>query len=215
MSLFARVLLGSALFLGHIATSAADEQTITRRAPLGKTEQLVFEHPGRWSFDISREAEDMFRPAIRLRRPSEGGPEGVKIKVYSALDTKGEIGGEKQLVTSVEAMGKSVRPDAKAEVLPLKVREGIGAYTTVVDEGLAQDVDRGPWRFPYHTLGQVKLGALVITVKAETNSKDHDDYRDLVHLLESIRVEPRTDAPQADPAPSPEPTRGYPQNAPF
>ena len=71
----------------------------------------------------------------------------------------------------------------------IQYKNGVGVYCVFTDASLEGVARLPPGQFRYLTLGLVKVGDYVFTVRGYSNSKDEEDHKTMLSILEGLKIE--------------------------
>jgi hypothetical protein len=196
-----RVLL--LLLLSLTGMWAADVLTRERTA-LSDTTELVLEHPASFQFTKVREVVDAFRPALRLRLVNAQGSNNIVFKIFAARIMGDGPQTQAELDVAVQKMGEvyvtaSMEKTNEVQHLKLPQTGGWGAYSVFTDASLIHVVNPPADQYRVITVGAVRLGDYLFTIRGGSNDKDSPDYQALIGILNSLRVESHPPDPDYEP----------------
>lgn len=178
------------------SAAAAQQGANSERLAISSSETLVYARPTRFNAELTRDPDDGFEPALRLRtRDASGG-----LELSFKLRLRPERGAR-----SVEQLQSDLRPGCERyaagstgqspvpRVLPDP--GAVGAYCSYTERELSGVATLRPGQFRNVTLALVSAGDRVFVVRGDSNSLTNADYRDALKLLASLRIEASGGAP--------------------
>ncbi len=186
------------------ATAFAADKLVKEEVSLTPTNKLTFEHPERFHYDVVQQPDDGFRTALRLRCFGADGISTLSFKLFASKDDGGTLKTQTEVDAAVKKMGAGY-VDGSVEktnaVHHIKHKTGAGAYSVFTDADLEGVAQLRPGQFRHITLGLVKVGDFVFTVRGYSNGKDGDDYRAMLTVLEGLSIENKVaeDKPKKNP----------------
>jgi len=178
------------LLMTAFAALAADKM-VKEEASLSPTHKVAFEHPERLRYDLVQQPDDAFRPALRFRSFGADGISTLSFKFFASKDDNGTFKTQADIDAAVMKMGASYVEGSveKTNTLRrLQHKSGTGAYCIFTDADLVGVARLPPGQFRYITLGLVKVGDYVLTVRGYSNTKDGDDYKAMLSVLEGLKI---------------------------
>lgn len=185
-------------------TAFAADKMVKEEVSLTPTNQLTFEHPERFRYDVVQQPDDGFRTALRFRCFGADDISTLSFKLFAGKDADGTLKTQTEVDAAVKKMGASY-VDGSVEktnaVQRMKHKTGAGAYSVFTDADLAGVAQLRPGEFRHITLGLVKVGDFVFTVRGYSNGKDGDDYKAMVTVFEGLSIEKKAadDKPKKNP----------------
>jgi hypothetical protein len=182
---------------------AADVLT-RERAALSDTTELVLEHPASFQFAKVREVADAFRPAISLRLVNAQGSNNIVFKIFAGRILGDGPQNQAELDAAVQKMGEmyvTASMERTNEVHQLKLPQtgGWGAYSVFTDASLVHVVQPPADQYRIITVGMVRIGDYLFTIRGGSNDKDSLDYQALIDILNSLKVESHPPDPNYEP----------------
>jgi len=162
---------------------------------LSPTHKLAFEHPERFRYDVVQQPDDGFRTALRFRSFGADGISTLSFKLFASKDDKDTLKSQTELEAAVKEMGASYVQGSVEKtntVRRIQHKSGAAAYCLFTDADLAGVVHLRPGQFRHITLGLVKVGDYIFTVRGYSNSKDGDDYKAMLSVLEGLKIEKKS-----------------------
>jgi hypothetical protein len=169
----------------------AAEKVMNEGASLSPTEKVTLRHPEHFHYDITKDPDDMFREALRLRSFDTAGISALSFKLFWRKEEK-QFADQKMIDAGVQKISASYVEGSveKASVVRhLHITEGIGAYCVLTDADLARVAKPAPGEYRYLTFGLVKINGYVFTVRGYSNAKDDGDYKAMLTILEGLKIE--------------------------
>jgi hypothetical protein len=173
-------------------TVLTTNNTLNEEAFLSPTERATFEHPKQFLYDVTEDPDDVFQAAMRLRVFGDDGISSLSFKIYAKKDENGELAGQKEVDAAVQKMGAGYAKGSVEKtnaVYHLVLKNGMGAYSVFTDADLVNVVKLPPGQFRHMTLGLIKIGEYGFIVRGYSNTKEGADYKAILGILESLKVE--------------------------
>ena len=201
MFMLKRVLL--LLLLSLAGIWAADVLT-REHATLSDTTELVLEHPASFQFAKVREVVDAFRPAITLRLVNAQGSNSIVFKIFAGRILGDGPQNQAELDAAVQKMGEVYVPasmEKTNEVHHLKLPQtgGWGAYSVFTDASLIHVIHPPADQYRIITIGMVRLGDYLFTIRGGSDDKDSADYQTMLGILNTLKVESHQPDPNSEP----------------
>jgi hypothetical protein len=178
------------LFMASLALAA--DFSVKERIPLSATEELVIEHPSTFHYDMTQDPDDRFETAARLRMAGTNGFVSLSLKIFASRDEEGKLAGRRDVELLLQKMGAPYVDHSVEQSnvpRPLKLKEGIGAYTVFTDADLVGVTSLRPGQFRNLTFGVARIGKNVFTIRGYSNEKAGLIYKAMLGVLEGLRVE--------------------------
>jgi hypothetical protein len=180
------------ILLISCGTALAADKMVKEEASLSPTHKLALEHPERFRYDVVQQPDDGFRTALRFRSFGADGISTLSFKLLASKDDAGALKSQTEVEAAVKEMGASYVEGSVEKtntVRRIQHKSGAAAYCHFTDADLARVVHLRPGQFRHITLGLVKVGDYVFTVRGYSNSKDGDDYKAMLTVLEGLKIE--------------------------
>jgi len=185
------------LLLITSVTALAADKLVKEEASLSPTHKVSFEHPKRFQYDLVQQPDDGFRPALRFRSFGTDGISTLSFKLFASKDDDGTLKTQTEIDAAVMKMGASYVESSVEKtniVRRLQHKNGAGAYCIFTDADLVGIAQLRPGQFRHITLGLVKVGDYVFIVRGYSNTKDGDDHKAMLSILEGLKIESKPTA---------------------
>lgn len=191
------------LLLSVTGMLAADVLT-REHTTLSDTTELVLEHPASFQVAKVREVVDAFRPAITLRLVNAQGSNSIVFKIFADRILGDGPQNQEQLDAAVQKMGAvyvTASMERTNEVHHLKLPQtgGWGAYSMFTDASLIHVIHPPDDQYRIITVGLVRLGDYLFTIRGGSNDQDSPDFQSLIGILNTLKVESRQSDTNAEP----------------
>src|SRR5215813_6748006 len=152
----------------------------------------MLEHSKRFHYDVVLQPDDRFRAALRFRSFGAEGISTLSFKVFASPADADSLKTQAEIEAAVKKMSASYVEGSVEKtntVRRLQPKSGAGAYCVFTDADLAGVAQLRPGQFRHITLGLVKVGDYVFIVRGYSNSKDGDDYKAMLSVLEGLSIQ--------------------------
>jgi hypothetical protein len=184
-----------AILLATAVTALAADKMVKEELSLSQAHKIEFEHPERLRYDMVQQPDDGFRTALRFRIFGTDGISTLSFKLFASKDDGGNLKSQAEVEAAVKKMGTSYVEGSVEKtntVRSIQHKSGAAAYCVFTDADLVGVVQLRPGQFRHITLGLVKVGDYIFTVRGYSNSKDGDDYKAMLNVFESLKIEKKS-----------------------
>ena len=199
-----RVLLLPVLLLLSLTGLRAADVLVSEQTPLSPTEMLTLRHPASYHFAVVKEVVDAFRPAICLRLVNAQGSNSVVFKIFAGKILGDGPQTQLDLNAAVQKMNQVYVPASVEKTnlvfqLRLDQSGAFGAYGVFTDASLIHVVQPPADQYRIITMGLVRIGGYLFSIRGGSNDKDSADYENVVATLNTLKVLPRPPEDKSQP----------------
>ena len=180
------------LLVAAVASLAADN-VAKEEVSLSPTHRLRFDHAEKLRYDVVPQPGYTFSPAMRFRCFESDGVNTLQFSLFASKDGVGAFKTQEDVDATVKRMGTGY-VDMSVEkttntLRRIQPKSGFGAYCVFTDADLVGVTHLRSGEFRCVTVGLVKVGDYIFTVRGYSNTKDGADFKAVVDLLESLSIE--------------------------